>query len=387
MAGIDYWLFGYRDIRIDPDDLSAVTSLLLRASLSSRINWDGTIRIKERDFTKIRDLLSGRINYEVSEQRGAFAFWIKRRYKALTVFSVVFSLILTLFLSELVWDIRVEGNEEITDASIIYSLSECGFSIGDVWRLVDLSAVENRLLKECDDLAWVNVNRRGTVAYVKVIEKEGEDKEETPVPFYSNVVATTDCVIEEITVKSGVAVVKVGDAVKKGDVLIMGILPEEFGGGFCRAEGQIKGRVSDEVSLFVAREYEKSLLSGKKLYSCALNIFKISINIFKLYGNLTDECDIIENEISYSLLNKHKLPLSVSLTYIPEYDNVAMTYDDKQIVKVALTRLDFQLSELLSDADLIKASTSGEFTDEGYSVSSHVVYSCEVGVEASFDLE
>ena len=43
--------------------------------------------------------------------------------------------------------------------------------------------------------------------------------------------------------------VKVGDVVKKGDLLISGVLPLELGGGFCTAQGEVKGRVADRVEV------------------------------------------------------------------------------------------------------------------------------------------
>ena len=82
---------------------------------------------------------------------------------------------LVLLLSQsLVWDIRPSGNENIASYDIKSRLESCGFSVGDLWHKKSLSEVENEFLKLYDDVSWININRRGTVAYVSVIEKEKE---------------------------------------------------------------------------------------------------------------------------------------------------------------------------------------------------------------------
>ena len=61
MVRIDCLIFGYRRIRISPEDLSLASSILIRAAVSSRIDHDGTVIIRERDFGKIQGIFKGRI--------------------------------------------------------------------------------------------------------------------------------------------------------------------------------------------------------------------------------------------------------------------------------------------------------------------------------------
>jgi hypothetical protein len=262
----------------------------------------------------------------------------------------------------------------------------CGFSIGDIWNKKDLSEVENEFLRRYDDVSWININRRGVVAYVSLMEKETDDGISNGDILYSNIVATHDCVVEEITVKSGTAVVKVGDSVKKGDLLILGANPEGVGGEFCRADGRVVGRVSEKISVNVAREYEKISISSKKIQSINVNIFKISINIFKTYGNLTNGCDIIEDEKEYVLPNGALLPFSVTFAYLPTYETESRLYSDEEIMTVARDRLSLETALLLSTADLIRICSDGAFSDSGYSMWSEIVYLAEIGCENSFDI-
>lgn len=387
MVKIDALIFGYRKMSIAPDRLSTLTSILLRASVPSVINNDGTVIVRERDIDKIIDLISGRIEYSLSEPLGIYGWWKRLKYKWAILISICISITMITLLSGIVWDIRVEGNTSVTDSEVILKLRDCGFEIGDYWAGVDRSELETAFLADSEEISWININRRGCVAYIKVIEKEYNDKEIAEGDEPSNLVASTDCVIEEITVKRGIAVVKPGDTVKKGDILVIGALPPESGGGFCSAEANVVGRINDTVSIEVARNYEKKTDREKKLYSITLNLFKFSLNIFKRYGNLTNECVIIEDEIKCSLFNKCKLPLSVKRVYIVDYEYENAVYTDDELVKIASDRLMSLSLSRLYEADLLKIKTEGDFTDEGYRIMTHMVFLSDVSERVKLDIE
>ena len=387
MVKIEFALFGYRRITVNAENVSLLSSILLRAGIPSIINSDGHIIIRERDFEKTKDLLSGRMDFAYSEPLGAYGAWKKCRYKAAMLISFVVTSLLVCLLSGVIWDIRVEGNSNVTDAEIILELNEYGFEVGQLWSSVNKSEVEASLLDSNDKLSWININRRGCVAYVKVIESDNKEEVKENRLKHSNIIADLDCVIEEITVKSGTPNVKVGDTVKKGDLLVIGVLPEASGGGLCAAEATVIGRVSDSVSVKIGREEEKNAYSDRKIYSITLKIFKFSLNIFKLYGNLTNECDIIENEVAYSLFGRYKLPLSVRTVYYTEKQSEPVVYSDEKLVEIATKRLHSLMADKLLSADLIRLRTSGEFTEEGYYLRSDIVYLTEVGEKVEILLD
>ena len=388
MAKIDLFIFGYRKLKIDPADLSIVTGILLRSSIPSRINTDGTITVRERDFDKITNLLSGRVDFTYSHIKGIYGFWKGLNNRWILVSSLAVSCLILVFSSSLVWDIRVEGNEKITDSEIVVALGEKGFQIGDFWFKLDLDKIEADLLDSNEKISWVNINRRGTVAYIKLLEKEETDKEEPKADRgYTNIIANCDCVIEEITVKSGTSVVSPGDVVKKGDILVIGSLPEEAGGGFCNAEATIKGRISDRIGVEVERNYEKKVRSDTKLHSFTIKFFKFFLNIFKSYRNLTNECAIIEDEITYSLFDRYKLPIKVSRSYIIEEKYESVVYTDEDLVNIASARLNSLMSSRLENGDLIRVKSGGKFTENGYYLYSDILYLSDVGVEVEFSIE
>ena len=377
MARIDALIFGYRRISVSADMISVVTSRLIRAGIISSFDGEGKIIVRERDIKRVRELLSD-IPFEESEPLGIAGAYKRLKYKKVIIISALLGALIVFFASTLVWDIRIDGNDALTDAEITEALSESGFAVGSMWLFADRGRVESAVLQNLPEISWININKRGSVAYVSVIEKRVDNGEQEVVRGYANLVASRDCIIEEITVTCGTAQVKAGDVVKKGDVLILGVKPIESGGGLCYAQGRVIGRMAEDASVEVGREYEQRQIKRKRLAELNINFFNFSVNIFKLYGNSVNGCDIIEDVKVFSLFGEKRLPFSVSTSYALEYDVTTESYSDTQIVKIASDRLSVKTLALLADADLIKIKTYGEFTDEGYVMRSDILLTKEV---------
>ena len=383
----DYLIFGYRLLTIDENKIVTAMSILLRKGIPWVTKSGDVIAVKERDVQKIANIFSGRIDYNLSEPLGLYGKWKCVRNKGAVLLGVLLSVIIMLLSSQIVWNVRVEGNENLADAEITHRLSDVGLSIGDFWKTKDLSRVENLFLSKYNDVAWININRRGTVIYVKVSENENEyQKNDESIIQFSNILSKRDAVIEEIHLISGSTVVKQGDTVKAGDPLIIGALSNSADARFCRAQGTIKGRVSDTVSVSVEREYEKKSIKGQRIVSIKIKVFNFLINIFKTYGNLADNCDIIENEKEFSLVRGAKLPVSVVLEYTPIYETEKVTLTDEEMVAIASDRIRLATIIRVAEADLVRISTKGQFTDTGYTMLNDIIYVVDIGSERAFDI-
>ncbi len=199
--------------------------------------------------------------------------------------------------------------------------------------------------------------------------------------------ASCDCVIEEITVSSGVAMVKPGDTVRRGDLLICGVLPESAGGGFCAAEGSVIGRVGDRVTASVSREYEKTVAEHKKITDITLKIFDFSINIFKIYGNSAERCDIIKEIQTFSIGDRARLPVEIQTSLTVEREFATALYDDARLVRLCTKRLLGNTVSRTVGAQIIKIRTYGDYTDTGYEMYSDIVYLADVGESLPFEAE
>jgi sporulation protein YqfD len=383
MQAIDLLILGFFELSINPLDLERITSLFLRHGIRMKSKDNKTVRVfyNQKDEA-IKILADSKINYDISREFKIIGIHKDKKRNILTISALLFTLIFVILISNLVWCIEVDGNVEISDATIISILAESGLYVGSAWSKVDFGEVENSFLNNCKDIGWININRNGTVAHISVVEAEVEEKHDNAEIQFSNIVAKEDCIIEYIRAIQGVAVVKVGDAVSKGDALIVGI--NQSGDGPCAAEGVVVGRVNKSITATTCRKkLQKSVLKST-LTSVKIKIFNFSINIFKKYGNLGIDCDIIEEKNKITLTNGRKLPIEILKEYEVQYVMNYFELTDEGLVNESQYRMNNLLQSELSNVHLNSIRTYGDFTDTGYVIISELVYTCDVSESVKF---
>ncbi len=377
----DYLVLGYFRLTLPQQSVLSTTQRLLKHGISAKIR-SGTVILPARLYKDIDRILEG-IEYAKTPILGLGGFVLshRKRYGVMLAFLIVFALFL--FLNSLVWDVRIEGCESGKEQQIIAELESAGLSVGARWGSIDKGEVEARVLASSDTVSWLNINRRGTVAYIKVIDRVVHDTEQAP-EGYANIVADRDCIIEEITVKRGVAMVKAGESVRKGQLLISGVIPTELGGGYCYAEGSVKGRYTDTVSVTVPAVTTEHEYTDTSLGAFSIKIFGFSINILKIGGNSTDSCDIIEKTKDITL-GGTRLPLSVEYSELRRFRAYDRRYTHAELTELAADTLHEQVLQRFSSADILSVSTDGEFTDSGYTMRAYAVVRAEVGTAREFE--
>ena len=377
MVKSKYYLLGYREISVG-EQIGDFVARLMKAKIPFEAVRGEKIIVFERDFEEFKRIFKSG-GYEASEALGFNGLLRRVKHKWAFVISSIIGVVLIFLSSSVVWDVRISGNKAIPETVIVEGLSACGFSVGTLWGGASLSDVEYDMLDKFDEISWININHVGTVAFVEILESElGYEGEKSEVG-YANIVADRDCIIEEITVSVGYPLVKVGDAVRRGEILIMGVENNELGRLTC-AEGQVIGRAYDSVSTAVGRIKTKREKKYESVLSISIKIFDFSINLFKKYGNLDTECDIIESKRRITLFGKLKLPLEISTKSAVFYEVKSESYNDGELVSVCSARHRQMLKSVLVDRDLSKITTTGEFSGDEYKIVSDIVYSTEVGV-------
>ena len=388
MYVIDFILLGYVEIKIHTHDFEKLANHFLRRGIRMTSKSDNLIIVfmSQKDEA-IKILTTEQIDFDITREFQIFGT-IKSKRESIVIFSVfLFTVFLVLFLSNLVWCIEVDGNDNISDADIVMGLEECGFHIGSRWSKTDFGEIENAFLNRNSDIGWININRSGTVAYVTVIEAKNAVQDDSQNFELCNLVAKEDCVIEYISVTNGTAVVKAGDVVRKGDPLILGINNNENGSEFCAAEGTVIGRVSKIVGVDAKREKLQKSILDTSLCASKIKIFDFSINIFKKYRNFGMDCVIIEKKNKISLPNGRKLPFEVINEYETRYSETVVVLGDEELVCEARYKMNITLQKLLPKVHLNSIRTYGNFTDEGYKMFSELIYSCDVSESINFSVD
>ncbi len=372
---LEYLLFGYREYRLD--SARELINLALRHSRTATLTRRGTVIVSLPTARILKGEIIALGGLPVCNDRGIGGAICSVPSHIPTLIAALLSLFLYLFSGDLVFDVQISGNETVSEEQILAELSASGFGVGSRWSKTDRNAVELSVLRQSDTLSWISINREGRSASVTVMEL-ADVPEPPPVYSAANIVADRDCVIEEITVIRGTPAVKVGDTVRKGDLLISGIVESEGGTEFVMAEGIVRGSSSESVITEISREYTESLTREGALAALTLKIFNFRINILQSYGNLPEGCAIIEEKQNITLLGK-RLPVSVIRQKYAEREEIRHTLSDAELPLKAVKAHREDINSALSGRDLISVRTEGGFTDGGYKMQSLVVFSTEVG--------
>ena len=381
----DYLIFGYATVTVPEEASSLVASRFFKKGISVKIK-NGKMIIPRRKLKFVLSILDG-IEYSVSNIKGVYGFLLSRHKRYGLIAAMLVSVFIAALSSNVVWDVRIEGCESGKEVEILESLSAEGLYVGAPWWRINRSEIELGVLKSSDDVSWININRRGSVAYVRVVDMDVHESAPRPVG-YANIVAARDCIIEEITVSRGVAMVKPGESVKEGDVLISGVIPTELGGGYCYAEGNVIARYTERISVDISDKTAEKIYADENIGSLTFNFFSFPINIFKICRNSQESCDIIEKRRTFDIFGV-TLPFSFDYTIVRPYVEQSRTLSTDELIFTASEEIREKTLDVTETSELLSVSTDGDFTATGYSMWAHLVLRADVGsvLEFDFDLE
>ena len=269
----------------------------------------------------------------------------------LAAFLLVFS---TLF----VWDITVEGTDRIPEQTITEALASRGIQLGAFIPSIDTELVEQALILDVDGLSFVSVKQRGTVVKVEVHEREKETEIlDTQSP--SNLIASADGQIEALLVTGGFTTVKLGQTVKKGDLLVSGVIDSaSLGYRLVRARGEVLARTTKTYQVEIPFETTKKIYTGRFFSQKSVKIFSKTIKLFRKDSICFSSCDKIESERRIYLFGLIKLPIFITNTEYAEYELVPKTLTKEEALQEAYRRLRALCEKDLSEADILGRYTS-----------------------------
>lgn len=309
----------------------------------------------------------------VREERacGLFPFLLRHKGRAGLVLGALVSLLFLFATSNLVWDIRIEGNERYSSEHLRQTFSEYGLSVGTPISGFDRTGFASACLRGSKELSFLAVNFRGSVAYVQVMERL-DFSDAVPKTGGANLVASQDATIASLSVTRGDTLVSVGAVVREGQLLVSGVTQGAAGSRFVYAEGEVFGRVKHTLTVEIVRDQVERKESSHRLLALSLNFLGKEINIFTNAGNCGEICDTIYKKKSFYVTEACRLPISFTLTYAATHTETDMRLSEEETVAYAVRRMNEELCLFLRDKELLSKRLSGAFVGDTY------VLTCEM---------
>ena len=122
-----------------------------------------------------------------------------------------------------IWNIHIEGNIRNSTPEILEFLEEQGIVHGIARRKVNCSQIAASVRKQYPEITWVSARIEGTRLILTIqegVQQDAVEEETSPCSLVSELEGT----IVKIITRTGFPIVKEGNEIKKGDLLVAGRL-------------------------------------------------------------------------------------------------------------------------------------------------------------------
>ncbi len=265
------YIIGYLVIRVEGLSLEKFINLAVskgihlwkidRASystLTACINIEGFKKL--RSVTRI---VGCRV--KILDKRGLPCLINRFKHRKMLVVGLVFFLIILYGLSSFIWNVEVEGTVKISPEDVMEHLAQNGIKPGAFKGGLNLLAIENRMIIDMPELLWISIQLKGTKAIVKIVETATPPSMiDKNVPC--NIVASKDGIIDKMVVLEGQPAVNVGDTVRKGQLLVSGVIEDTETSSirYVHAMAQVIGRTWYEGKGSCSRSKTITKRTGRK---------------------------------------------------------------------------------------------------------------------------
>ncbi len=265
--------------------------------------------------------------------RSIFANWTF--YAGFAMFFLFLSV-----LSSFVWEIRYTGQNSYSRETLSKTVEQMDIYPGMRRSRLDCDAIEKQIRQVHPDISWVSAEEKGSVLQISIKEGKKTIVHDAQAKA-SHLVALQDGVVEDIVVNRGTVAVKKGQKVKKGDILIRGIVPvtddnsEVVENIPVAAKGKVTLLVREETRESIPVEHKVKEYSGKEItvYHFVLGNIRFSLkNPFKQLDNSL-KYDIINSVCADRTIHPLSLSLHIQKTQYREYQWKKERYTEQGLKK------------------------------------------------------
>lgn len=258
---------------------------------------------------------------------------------------LVLGIILLNVLCNIVFEIEIDTNNQELFELVSSELKKNG--IKKYTFIKDFnsrqSIINNILENNKKDLEWLEIERIGVKYIVRVEERIIKTENEMCEP--RNIIAKKDGIVLSISASNGEVLKTVNDYVKKGDILISGIITkdEEEKNRVC-ATGKVTAETWYQVRVEVPYNYKETIYTKEYKKNLSVTIFNNRYSLFKDFNNF------IINE--YSLKN-NIIPIKLSIENNQKIIKIDKIYTNEELDLKALELAKEKILTIVEDENNI----------------------------------
>lgn len=250
------------------------------------------IIIKKEEFDLLNEI-KGIYEYKIIKEYGASSLkeiFLKNIHLLILI---IINIALIIFISNHIYEVEiVEDNKELK--TFVTNLLEEKNIKKYKKKPSNLNTLKQEILKENNDkLEWIEIIESG-IKYIVKVEERIKGKIDSNNSF-SDIVASKDGVIKKIVAESGKIIVLKDTFVKKGDILITGIISEN---NYVRSKGKVYANTWYKVKVEESLHEKSYSLTNNKKKGFKIKFFNKEFLFYKEYkSNEKIEKIIFKNSI------------------------------------------------------------------------------------------
>ncbi|MDX8359546.1 sporulation protein YqfD [Cytobacillus sp. IB215316] len=285
---------------------------------------------------------------------------------------VLLFFVIMILLSNIVWQIEIDGAQPQTEHQIYQHLDEMGVKKGKLqFLLEDVDVIQQQLTNNIDSITWIGVELRGTTYHFQVVEKEEPEEPEQIGP--QHLVAKKESVITEMFVEEGQAIVEINQHVNKGELLVSGMIGKEDNTQIVAARGKVYGETWYRATVKTPLSQTIHVLTGNSKSKHLLSFGGVTLPFWGFAKNDYRNYEAYETTKDLHLLN-WKLPVSYMKNVIRETETVERVYSVKQAKELAIESARTELQTKLDEDATIKEEKVLHETNENGKLKVEIIY-------------
>ena len=349
------WLRGYLCIHINGTAPERFINLCCNKKIAiwnlQQIADKYQFYIRADKFKSLKPIAKKTGNVPKIQSKMGFPFYLQRYRKRKGFFAgIVFCIVLVYTLSLFIWDINVIGGSKYTPVAMLDFLRENQIYAGIKKKDIDCQEIEENIRLAYHDIGWVSAEIKGTRLIIKITETN------MPVPAQkaiepSHMIATKNAIIKSMITRSGTPQVKEGDVVKKGDILVSGIISiksdfdEILSMQPTLADADIICKSYYDYSKAFHLSYQGKRFTGKKKKGYYVSVLSGKLFLYNPRYSY-DNYDIIVYEKPFCITESFCLPLRFGTVSVREYTEETRKYTREEALARAETELGRYLKRL-----------------------------------------
>lgn len=361
------WSAGRIKIRVQ----GASTERFLNVCLRGEIELWNVVRIDARtltatlslqDFYRLRSFM-GRTGCRVHViKKSGLPFWGKwLKMRPLLVGGTVGLLGLMVMLSQFLWVLEIDAAPGVPVAKLRHILRESGIYEGAYLQNIETDVARRAIQTEIPEAGVITITKIGNAIRISVQEAVPTPKKlDRAAP--TGLVAERAGVISKATITGGDLLVKPGDAVETGTLLVSSAVPNTTEWGVphrTHSMGRVMAYTSRTAEFLLPLTWIQETPTDKVRTQYALVFGDRRINLYLGSGITAGSCDKIIEKTRLSIGSRLMLPISLVRQTYQVQDAALITGDAQKVGEAAAKRFLDELAQTL-DGKILESSWQAE---------------------------